>query len=263
MIARHCTCSLALTRTNIHSTHSPDRVSAHFSPHTRAHNSLAPSWAHSLYPDSPSDAPMSKMTRTEQISYVAAASRAIMRGIIAASASDLGRAMPIWHTEFNYAITSTAPPFLDDLEFGALHGIFHVRFVSSCSLCLRCLLCFSCLLLVRYARLSVVVHEFFGVAPHISSLGACSFKHSIPRVSLCTRVPLIPVLPFDFRVKTPSTPPYVCRLRAFWQPSTRTARSRPSSSRRSSTHSTTARTRLASTKRCQSLGSLVCPTALT
>jgi hypothetical protein len=72
-------------------------------------------------------AEISKLSRSDQIIYIAGASRAILQSILSGSAQALGRRLPVWHTEFNYGILPGAKPgFLPDLEFGALHGIFHV-----------------------------------------------------------------------------------------------------------------------------------------
>jgi hypothetical protein len=67
------------------------------------------------------------MPREQQISFVAGYSRAMLRQIVQQSTSTVGRQLPIWHTEFNYGILSgSTQTFLPDLEFGALHGIFHM-----------------------------------------------------------------------------------------------------------------------------------------
>ena len=92
----------------------------------------------SIHVYSPATSAVNKYNKTgggvdDQLTYVMGYSRALMHTIANRSVADFGAEKKLWMTEFNYGLQ--ADIFLPQLDFGALHGIFHAsRIVAAVEL---------------------------------------------------------------------------------------------------------------------------------
>jgi hypothetical protein len=83
----------------------------------------------SIHVYSPGNSAVDKYNKTpgggidDQLTYVMGYSRTLMHAAANRSVADFGAEKKLWMTEFNYGLQ--ADIFLPELDFGALHGIFH------------------------------------------------------------------------------------------------------------------------------------------